>query len=369
MIHPDETTRIGIYGGTFNPIHEGHLKAAREVALRLSLERVIFIPSAEPPHKTPHDHDPLAPARDRMAWVELAIADQPEFEASSIELAREGASYTIDTLETLVDELAPARLVFIIGHDAFVELATWRAPEEILALVDIAVVVRPPVAPGRLDQWLPDFARELVDVAEDGLSARHRTSDTRIDVLEVGALDISASQIREDLAGNRPVEGRLPAPVLAQVAESGYYSHVEQAGETTQTRESGASGEISDETQRKKLALIIDAALERNAQKPVALDVRSLTSYTDCVVVVSGNSQRQLRAISQGVVKALKAVGDAPLGVEGGGDATWMLIDANDVIVHVFQPETREMFDIEGLWVDAPRVALDLPDHERIEPR
>lgn len=361
-------TRIGIYGGTFNPIHEGHLKAAREVARQLSLDRVIFVPSAEPPHKSAQQHDPLAPARERLAWVELAIADDPDFEVSDIELLRPGASYTVDTLETLSKQLAPARLVFIIGHDAFVEMGTWRAPDEILARVDLAVVARPPDEAGPLGEWLPDFARELVDIDASGVSATHRTAGTRIDVLEIGALDISASQIRDDLAHHRPVEGRLPPRVLARVAESGYYSGMEGAA----TRQDHESVEIADEAQRRKVALILDAALERNAQDPVLLDVRELTSYTDCVIVVSGNSQRQLRAITDNVVKHLKAVGDGPLGVEGGSDATWMLIDANDVIVHVFQPESRDMFDIEGLWEDAPRIALDpaRPEHRSpIPPR
>jgi ribosome-associated protein len=119
--------------------------------------------------------------------------------------------------------------------------------------------------------------------------------------------------------------------------------------------------EIVEDAQREKLIAIVEAALERNAQDPVVLDVRELTSYTDHLIVMSGNSTRQVRAIADHVVRALKAHGDRPLGVEGGDLATWMLIDANDVIVHVFEPETRELFDIEGLWTDAPRIFLDLP--------
>jgi len=350
-------TRIGIYGGTFNPIHEGHLKAAREAARTLELERVIFVPSAQPPHKSARVRDPIAPASDRMAWVEAAIEDESRFEASEIELVREGTSYTIDTLDALVEELAPARLVFIIGQDAFVEMGTWRAPREILSLVDVAVVARPPVEAGSLNEWLPAFAQQSVSIAADGRSAHNREGGTRIEVLEIGALDISASQIREDLAQGRAVDGRLPASILARVVKSGYYSGVDEA---VKLSESPAA--VIDEAQRHKLELIVEAALERNAQETIALDVRDLTSYTDCVVVMSGNSQRQLRAITESIVKALKHAGDAPLGVEGGSDATWMLIDANDLIIHVFQPETREFFDIEGLWIDAPRVQLDHPE-------
>ncbi len=92
---------IGIYGGTFNPIHVGHLRAAEEVAEALGLARVIFVPSATPPHKTEEPEDAIAPAADRLAWVRLAIAGNPRFEASAIEVERGGASYLVDTLRAL----------------------------------------------------------------------------------------------------------------------------------------------------------------------------------------------------------------------------------------------------------------------------
>ncbi|MCH7600766.1 MAG: ribosome silencing factor [Myxococcales bacterium] len=112
---------------------------------------------------------------------------------------------------------------------------------------------------------------------------------------------------------------------------------------------------------------VIEAALERNADRPVILDVHELTSYADCLVIMSGNSNRQVRSIVDQVVKALKADGDIPLGVEGGDNATWMLIDSNDVIVHVFDPDARELFDLEALWGDAPRITLDMPELTPVE--
>ncbi|MBW2388919.1 MAG: nicotinate (nicotinamide) nucleotide adenylyltransferase, partial [Deltaproteobacteria bacterium] len=365
---PDNERRVGIFGGTFNPIHRGHMKAARAVATALALDRVIFIPSALPPHKTHLSRDPIAPAEDRSRWVELAIADEPLFELNGIELEREGASYSVDTLRTLAAELAPARLVFILGYDAFIEMGTWRDPEKILAMVDVVVVSRPPITPGHLSEWLPEFARELVEIAPDGRSALNRESDTRIDLLEIDALDISASQIRSELASGRSITEQVPESVEEAIVSSGHYQRGSQLEKLEDAGHDEPSHEFNPELnpelnpeKREKLAAIVEAALERNAQDPVALDVHALTSYTDCLIIVSGNSTRQVRAIADHVVSTLKARGEQPLGVEGGGDATWMLIDANDVIVHVFEPDTRELFDIEGLWEDAPRVPLDLP--------
>jgi len=128
----------------------------------------------------------------------------------------------------------------------------------------------------------------------------------------------------------------------------------------TQDQTEGTDPGSERESHMAKLKTIVEAALERNAHEPVVLDVGKLTSYADTLVILSGNSTRQVRAISSHVVKALKALDEHPLGVEGADSATWMLIDANDTIVHVFDPETRELFDIEGLWSDAPRIELDL---------
>ena len=113
-------TRIGVLGGTFNPIHLGHLRATEEVAELLSLERVLLVPSAQPPHKV--SAAPLAPGALRLAWVEAACAGNPRLCVCDIEVARGGPSYTVDTLRALAERNAPARPVFIIGSDAFAEL-------------------------------------------------------------------------------------------------------------------------------------------------------------------------------------------------------------------------------------------------------
>ena len=116
-----------------------------------------------------------------------------------------------------------------------------------------------------------------------------------------------------------------------------------------------------------KAKRIVEAALERMAERPVALDVRELTSYADTFIILSGRSDRQVRSISESVVQALKADGDQPLGVEGLDEGSWVLIDCNDAIVHVFDPETRERYDLERLWRDAIHLDLDIPGLEADE--
>jgi len=106
---------------------------------------------------------------------------------------------------------------------------------------------------------------------------------------------------------------------------------------------------------------LVEAALERKAERPVVLDMTNLTFYADAFILLTGRSDRQVRAIAEGVLEAMRAHGEAPIGTEGMDDGYWVLIDCNDTIVHVFDPEARDKFDLERLWQDAPRVDVGIP--------
>lgn len=214
---------VGIVGGTFNPIHLGHLRAAEEVMEALSLERVLFVPCARPPHKAGDARDPIAPAEDRLAWVRAAVADNPRFEVDPLEIERNGPSYSVDTLRQVGARTAPERPVFVIGHDAFVEVGAWREPETLFTLAHFAVTTRPPAAGGSLADWLPKCVRDDVELATDGLSGRHRSAGTWVRIVEITALDISASDIRARLRAGRSVRYLLPRAVRDAVVKSSIY--------------------------------------------------------------------------------------------------------------------------------------------------
>jgi ribosome-associated protein len=119
---------------------------------------------------------------------------------------------------------------------------------------------------------------------------------------------------------------------------------------------------MSEQSPEEKVFAIVAAGLDRKAEKPVALNVADVTSFCDAFVLLTGRSDRQVRAIADGVVQAMKHAGDAPLGVEGVGEGRWVLIDCNDVICHVFSEEARGVYDLERLWADAKPIELNLPD-------
>ncbi|MAG33655.1 MAG: ribosome silencing factor [Deltaproteobacteria bacterium] len=117
---------------------------------------------------------------------------------------------------------------------------------------------------------------------------------------------------------------------------------------------------MSETDVRAKAKSIVEAALDLRAERPVVMDMRALTSYADTFVILTGRSDRQVRSIAESILQMLKSNDDPPLGVEGVDDGNWALIDCNDTIVHVFDPETREQYDLERLWRDAPRIDLEI---------
>jgi len=213
---------VGLFGGTFNPIHLGHLRAAEEVREALGLERMVFVPSADPPLKRGGE-TPLASARQRLRWVEQAIADNPGFAVDGLELEREGPSYTVDTLRIYAERLAPERPVFVIGCDAFAELGLWREPEALGTLAHFAVMSRPPAPEGGLADWLPDPLRGAYALSADGGTARHREAGTWIRQLPITALDVSSTDVRRRLSEGRSVRYLLPDSVREDVSKSGVY--------------------------------------------------------------------------------------------------------------------------------------------------
>jgi nicotinate-nucleotide adenylyltransferase len=215
--------RIGLLGGTFNPIHLGHLRAAEEVREALELDRVLFIPSAVPPHKEADGIDPIADADTRLDWVLRATADQKSFVVDRIEIDRPGPSYLVDTLEALCKREEGARLVFIVGEDAFAEMGDWRAPERLFALTDFAVMTRPPGQIRSLEECIPDVVRDAFEFSEEGRAAIHREAGTRIRLVPITALDISSRDIRKALRQGRSIRYVVPESIREQIEQSGYY--------------------------------------------------------------------------------------------------------------------------------------------------
>lgn len=218
------SSRVGVLGGTFNPIHAGHLRAAQQVLARLRLARIVFVPAADPPLKRAGARDPIAPATLRLAWLEAALREHAAFTADDLELKRAGPSYTVDTLRALGARLAPAQLTFIVGEDAFAELDAWREPALLLTLADFAVMTRPPGSGRPLRSLLSERLGAELDWVADGDSGAHRSAKTTLARVAIDALDVSATEIRRRIRAGESVRYLLPDAVHDAVIASGAYA-------------------------------------------------------------------------------------------------------------------------------------------------
>jgi len=186
-------------GGTFDPIHHGHLVAAEEARHAFDLERVLFVPVGDPWQKADQD---VSPASDRLEMVGRAIADNDAFEISRVDVDRNGPTYTIDTLRSLAEQRPGAELYFITGADAILEILTWKDPQDALRLATFVAVTRP--------------GHDLAGLRKLGI-------EERVVLLEIPALAISSTDIRARVAEGRPIRYLVPAPVEEYIRERGLY--------------------------------------------------------------------------------------------------------------------------------------------------
>ncbi|MDD3717205.1 MAG: nicotinate-nucleotide adenylyltransferase [Actinomycetota bacterium] len=201
--------RIGVMGGTFDPIHNGHLVTAEEAWKQFNLDQVLFVPSGSPPHK--EDRKSLDP-ESRYLMAVIATAANPHFKVSRMEIDRPGPSYTIDTVHELHRVYGRnTEVFFITGADAILEILTWKEPEKVLREAIFIAATRPGYDLRRLEESLPESEKK-----------RHAT-DPRVLVMEIPALAISSTDIRKRVKEGRAITYLVPESVAKFIEKSGFY--------------------------------------------------------------------------------------------------------------------------------------------------
>jgi len=186
-------------GGTFDPIHHGHLMAAEEARWQFDLDEVVFVPTGQPWMKVARA---VSPGEDRYLMVVIATSPNPRFTVSRLEIERDGPTYTVDTLRTLREERGDADLFFITGADAMLEILQWKDPEEALELAHFIAATRP---------------------GYDLSPFEHEAQDPRVSVMNIPALAISSTDIRQRVAGGRPIRYLVPEGVQIYISKVGLY--------------------------------------------------------------------------------------------------------------------------------------------------
>lgn len=217
--------RLGILGGTFDPLHDGHLAAAEAARVRLHLDRVIVVPALDPPHRP---SDPHASSYHRFAMAALAVTGREGFEMSDLEMLRPPPSYTAHTLEHVAAEgYHPWQLFFITGTDAFAEVATWHEYPRVLDLAHFVVVARPGHGMSTVRERLEPLASRMVDattMAPDALARLAAAgAPTRVIFLETPTPDISATAIRHRIGRGESIGGMVSPAVAAYIEQHHLY--------------------------------------------------------------------------------------------------------------------------------------------------
>lgn len=210
--------KLGILGGTFNPIHLAHLRIAEAAREAAELDQVLLIPAMDPPHKPVEG---AVPFQQRFAMVTLAIADNPGFGISDIEARREGKSYTVETLTALRQERPTDELHFIIGSDSFLELGLWHRYADLFELASLVVVARPGSLVTDPIQQLPDAVQP--NFSQEGPHLLRHSSGNAIQFVEDSRLEISSSRLRSLVAAGRTLRYLLPSAVENYIAQKGLY--------------------------------------------------------------------------------------------------------------------------------------------------
>jgi nicotinate-nucleotide adenylyltransferase len=200
----EQRQRIGVLGGTFDPVHNGHLHIGDALRTALDLDGVLWVPAGRPPHKSDQI---VSSDKDRLAMLDLALAGSAIDEISTIDINRSGPSYTADTLEILADRFPTARLFFLMGEDSLRDLSTWHHPERSLRVAELAVAGRPGV-----DTDLQSLEFQVPGVRK------------RVHVVPTEEMAISSSDIRRRVRENQSIRGLVPASVEAYIQNHGLYA-------------------------------------------------------------------------------------------------------------------------------------------------
>lgn len=386
--------KLGIFGGSFDPVHRGHVLPVLGAIDELGLDRVLVFPTGRPPHKPDRR---FAPPAVRFAMAELAFLDRVDVVVSPFELDATGPSYTIDTVRKVAAENPDAELYLLVGGDSVATFDRWRDWRAILDHVTLVALARPGSELGDPSTPLPGF---LLDAG------------ARVVRLESVRVDVSSTGLRELLArGEEPSAGTVPDRVLDYLRKYDDYRRpprmrgssrsagdspplsptdppmspnsrpatagsdpdpdsdtetsaaptepvVEDAPGTEEAEgasvDSPGASDATAEADETIVELTVAAAEDRKAERIRVLDLAPVSDFTDRFVLCSGTNERQVEAIADLILERTRAGGFRPLHVEGQGGGRWILLDfGGEMVVHVFLDETRDFYALERLWNDA----------------
>lgn len=331
--------KIGIFGGSFNPPHNGHVNSLTTVQKKMGFDLIHIMPNSQNPLKIPME----GPADDhRLEMCRQAFSSYGKaFVISDIEIKRGGKSFTIDTIKELLKQYKSNELYLIIGADNFESFSQWKDYKKILELVNIVVTTRPGFQIPESEKEWPDYLTPLV--ADSDFGTLELTSGRSIEFITLNDLEISSSELRKKLRLGRPTEKYLPLAVESYIQTNSLYKVSKE--------------KISD--YEKFTEFCSQVLFDKKAIAVRGFDLQSHSTMCDYTLVASGTSTRHTSSMADNLVKAIKDEFNVyPLSVEGVDEGRWVVVDYGSLIVHLFYDFVRQEYRLEDLWKEGTELSL-----------
>ncbi len=335
-------SRIGIFGGTFDPLHVGHLSCVRTVRSRLNLDKIFVVPAAQNPRK-PRTEGPRDEERLEMCRIGFA-SDSEYVVVDDRELKRGGLSYTSTTLESFAKEFDSAGMHLIIGMDQFEELDRWHRIDRILELANIVVISRfgHSLPTSLLD--FPEGLRPYISDFEKGFG--QLTTGRHIEFVRMPDADVAATEVRKRLRTGRSVEKYMSIEVEEYIKSKNLYGPI--------------GARVGDYEQFTRFCA--EALFSKKGLNIKGFDLRPTTAPTEFALIASGTSTRHTAALAEAVQAAVKEEFNIfPQSVEGAAEGRWVLLDYGSLIVHIFYDFVRQEYRLEELWRNSKDLAIKDP--------
>lgn len=332
--------KIGIFGGSFNPPHVGHINALETVRRKIGLDKISIIPNSQNPLKRPVEGPT---SKQRLEMLNKAIEGYDKhFAIDDQELIRGGLSYTVDTISEYRKQYKPEELFLIIGADNLENLNKWKDYKTLLKETNLVVTTRPGYEFPHNFEDLPEFLKELTNEIE--FNFIDLKSGRTIQFVSLNDVEISSTELRKKLRTGRPVSKYLPLGVENYINEHGIY------------RDKGLK--VKDYAHFTKFcAQVLN---DKKAINVFGYDLTKMSAPSEYTLVASGTSTRHAVSLAESLTQAVKEEFNLlPQSVEGTNEGRWVVVDFGSLIVHLFYDFVRQEYSLENLWKDASRMKLD----------
>ena len=335
--------KVGIFGGTFNPPHMGHLSSLQEVLNKAGLGKILVVPAFQNPLKSPVEGPAAA---QRLAMTKLAVeAWGPQYIVDDQEIKREGKSFTIDTIKSVRKNHEAKDLFLIVGMDKFDELEQWKDIDGILTEANLIVTSRPGFDfPESVDE-LPQTIQKLVE--EFDFNFIELKSGRSIQFMRIKDVEISGTQLRKWLRVNKNVEKFIPLAVERFIKNNNLYAPVTE--------------KIGDFEKFTKFCAQV--LFNKKGISVRGFDLREMSAPAEFTLVASGTSTRHASSLAENLIQAVKLEFNVyPENIEGADEGRWVVVDYGSLMVHIFYDFVREEYSIEKIWKNA--IDMNLLDAE-----